>query len=343
MIVFGTDEEGRVGLAEADVPSIGPGEALVKIASCGICTSDTLDWYLKRKSPVVIGHEPAGTIVEVGAGVRHLEPGDRVFVHHHAPCLACRFCRRGRYVLCETWRKTRLDPGGIAQFVRVPETNLSRDTLKLPDSLPMEAGCLIEPLGTVLKSFSRGRFSPGMTVLIIGLGVMGQMAVALARELGAARIFAADRVRERLDYARRFGADNLIDVSRRGIASTVALATGGSGVDFVFVGPGSAAAMTEGIACAGPGATVLFFTMAAPETKLVIEPHELYFKEIDLVPSYSCGPEDTREALRLITGSHLPWRDFITHRFPLSEASAAFEKVREARDALKVIVEVERA
>ena len=340
MIVFGTDPEGRVALSEADVPSIGPGEALVRVAACGICTSDTLDWYLKKKSPIVLGHEPAGTIVEVGSGPRHFDVGERVFVHHHAPCLACRFCRRGRYVLCETWRNTRLDPGGIAQFVRVPETNLSRDTLRLPEGLPMEAGCLVEPLATVVKAYSRGRFSSGMTVLVIGLGVMGQMAVLLARSLGASRIFAADRVRERLAHASRFGADEILDVSRRALAPTVRLATGGLGVDFVFVGPGSIPAMEEGIACAGPGSTVLFFTMAAPGAKLTIEPHALYFQEIDLVPSYSCGPEDTREALRLIVEARIPWRDLITHRFPLREAPAAFEKVREARDALKVIVQV---
>ncbi|HET9795036.1 MAG TPA: alcohol dehydrogenase catalytic domain-containing protein [Thermoanaerobaculia bacterium] len=339
MIVFGTDAEGRPELSERDVPEIGPGEALVKVAACGICTSDTLEWYLKKKSPVVIGHEPAGTIVSLGGSVGHLALGDRVFVHHHAPCLACRFCRRGRYVLCETWKRTRLDPGGMAEYVRVPETNLSRDTLKIPDALPIEAGCLVEPLATVVKAFSRGRFTSGMSVLVIGLGVMGQMAVALARRLGASRVFASDRVKERLEYAERFGADEVIDVGRRPASSVVAVRTGGAGVDFVFVGPGSIPAMEEGIACAGPGASVVFFTMAEPGKRLVIEPNAFYFREIDLVSSYSCGPEDTREAMDLIAGGGFPWRQFITHRFPLSEAPEAFRKVRQATDALKVIVE----
>jgi L-iditol 2-dehydrogenase len=337
--VFATDADGNLGLDERAVPAIGPGEALVRVAACGICTSDTLDWYRKKKSPFVLGHEPAGTIAVVGAGVVDFTPGDRVFVHHHAPCLACRFCRRGRYVLCETWKKTRLDPGGMAPFVRVPETNLTRDTLKLPEDLSIEAGCLIEPLATVIKAFSRGRFVPGMSVLVIGLGVMGQMAVALARTLEASRILGADRVSERLRYAERFGADRVIDVSRHSLPSAVTLATGGQGVDFVFVGPGSISAMEEGIACAGPGSSVVFFTMAQPGQSLSIDPGQLYFREVDLIPSYSCGPEETREALRLIAGGRIPWRDLITHRFPLSQAAAAFEKVREGRDALKVIVE----
>jgi L-iditol 2-dehydrogenase len=339
MIVFGTDEKGVLSLQEAPVPQIGPGEALVRVVSCGICTSDTLDWYLKKKSPLVLGHEPAGQIVELGAGVNHLAVGDRVFMHHHAPCLACRFCRRGRYVLCETWRKTKLDPGGMAEFVRVPETNLSRDTLKIPEGLETEAGCLVEPLATVIKAFSRGRFAPGMSVLVIGLGVMGQMAVMMARRLGASRIFAADSVKERLDYSTKFGADEPIDVARRPASSTLLLKTGGHGVDFVFVGPGTVSAMQEGIACAGTGGTVLFFTMAEPGTKLTVEPNSLYFREIDLVPSYSCGPEETREALGILAEPGFRWFDFVTHRFPLREAPAAFQKVREARDALKVLVE----
>jgi L-iditol 2-dehydrogenase len=97
--------------------------------------------------------------------------------------------------------------------------------------------------------------------------------------------------------------------------------------------------MEEGIACAGAGASVVFFTMAPPGERLSIEPNALYFREIDLIPSYSCGPEDTREALTLITETSFPWRDLITHRFPIGEAPAAFKKVKQATDALKVIVE----
>jgi L-iditol 2-dehydrogenase len=198
---------------------------------------------------------------------------------------------------------------------------------------------MVEPLATVMKAFSRGRFTPGMSVLVIGLGVMGQMAVALARQLGAGRIFAADRVRERLDYAARFGADEILDVDRSPASSVVAVKTGGHGVDFVFVGPGSIPAMLEGIACAGAGGSVVFFTMAEPGEILPIDPNALYFREIDLVASYSCGPEDTREALTLLSETGFPWRDLITHRYPIAQAPAAFQKAKQATDALKVIVE----
>jgi L-iditol 2-dehydrogenase len=330
--------DGRLVVEEVPVPSIGPGEALIRIAACGICSSDSLDWYRMKKVGHVLGHEPAGVVAQVGAGVVDFAEGDRVFAHHHVPCLTCKYCRRGRYVLCPTWRATRLDPGGLAEFVRVPAANLSRDTLKLPASLPVEAGVLVEPLATVLKAFARGRFEPGMSLLVIGLGVMGQMAVAVGRLFGSSRIFAADRVSERLNYAKRFGATEVVDVSRSAISKEVARATSGEGVDFVFVGPGSPAAMEEGLASAGPGSTVLFFTMAAPGERISIEPHHLYFNEIDLVSSYSCGPEETRDALGLLEAGKIRAEEFVTHRFALSEAQAALDKVREARDALKVLV-----
>jgi L-iditol 2-dehydrogenase len=330
--------DGRLVIEEMPVPEIGPGEALIRIAACGICSSDSLDWYRMKKVGHVLGHEPAGVVMRVGAGVVDIAEGDRVFAHHHVPCLVCRYCRRGRYVLCPTWRTTQLDPGGLAEFARVPAVNLSRDTLKLPASLPIEAGALVEPLATVLKAFARGRFEDGMSLLIIGLGVMGQLAVAVGRLLGASRIFAADRVVERLRYAERFGATHVIDVNRSATSEAVARETSGEGVDFVFVGPGSRAAMEEGLASAGPGATVLFFTMAAPGETISIEPYRLYFNEIDLIPSYSCGPEETRDALGLLEAGRIRSEDFITHRFALSEAQTALDKVREARDALKVLV-----
>ena len=92
-----------IRVEEEPVPRIGPGEALVRVAVCGICSSDVLPWYIRRKAPLVFGHELAGTVVEIGSGVEGIRPGDRVFIHHHAPCMVCRLCRRGHYSMCPTW------------------------------------------------------------------------------------------------------------------------------------------------------------------------------------------------------------------------------------------------
>src|SRR2546425_4810482 len=98
----------------------GPGEILVRTAACGICSGDLMPWYLQKKIGTVLGHEVAGWAVEIGPDVRHLRPGDLVFLHHHAPCMACPDCARGAFVHCRTWRSSRLDPGGMAEWIRVP-------------------------------------------------------------------------------------------------------------------------------------------------------------------------------------------------------------------------------
>ena len=114
------DENLEVGITEMDVPAVGAGEILVRTRACGICTGDIMGWYMRRKAPLVFGHEPAGEVAAVGPDVAEFRPGDRVFVHHHAPCLACRLCARGEYVQCEAWRGGKLVPGGMAEYFAVP-------------------------------------------------------------------------------------------------------------------------------------------------------------------------------------------------------------------------------
>ena len=150
----------------------------MRTRAAGICGSDLIDWYVAKKAGQVIGHEVAGEIVEVGAGVTSFSAGDRVAPHHHAPCLECGDCRAGRFVHCAEWRSSRLDPGGMAEYVRIPAGNLARDTLKIPGALTFEEASFVEPLATVVKAFRRGALRAGQSVLVVGLGTVGQLARA---------------------------------------------------------------------------------------------------------------------------------------------------------------------
>ncbi len=134
-----------IRIEERPVPEVGPGEALIRMKACGICSGDVMPWYIEKKAPLVLGHEPAGEIVAVGEGVRGFQAGDRIFVHHHAPCLECRACRRGDFVLCETWKSSHIVPGGLAEFVKIPAVNLAHDTLKLPPDMDFLAGTTSHP------------------------------------------------------------------------------------------------------------------------------------------------------------------------------------------------------
>src|SRR5512133_2342480 len=129
-----------VRLEELPVPAIGPGEALVHIKASGICGSDVLEWYRVPKAPIVLGHEVAGDVVEVGEGVTNVAVGDRVVLSHHVPCNTCRYCLTGNHTACHTLHTTNFDPGGFAEYVRMPALQTDRGVLVLPDDVTYEEG-----------------------------------------------------------------------------------------------------------------------------------------------------------------------------------------------------------
>lgn len=160
--------------------------------------------------------------------------------------------------MCAAWKRSQLDPGGMAEFVRIPEINLRYDTLVLPDRVSFEDGTLIEPAACSVKAVERARVRPGDIVLIIGLGFMGILNAIVARHYGAKTIIGADKVPYRLQKARELGIDWVVNVAEEKLEEAVAAYTDGVKADIVIVGPGSVPAMKTGIACAGKGGTVLF-------------------------------------------------------------------------------------
>ncbi|MGD9763950.1 MAG: alcohol dehydrogenase catalytic domain-containing protein [Candidatus Binatia bacterium] len=327
-----------VRLEEAPVPAIGPGEALVRTRACGICSGDVVPWYIRKKAPLVFGHEPVGEIAAVGADVSGLSIGDRVFVHHHAPCFQCRACARGEFVQCPAWKQSHLDPGGMAEYFRVPAGNLARDTLLLPEHIADADGALVEPLACVVKSLDRAGAIDGAVVLIIGLGVMGQLHVRLARHLGARRILAADLVASRCAKALELGADVAIDASAVDLPIAVAEHTDGEGAEAVIVGPATVEAIQTGLACAARGGTVVQFMGTEPGAMLALSTYDFYFRELRLVPSYSCGPVETRRALELIAAGIVRADHVVTHRFPLDRVSEAYQVAALDKAAIKTLV-----
>lgn len=328
-----------VRVEEDAIPQIAPGEALVRARVCGICSGDVVPWYIRKKAPLVLGHEPVGEVVEV-RGSAHVRPGDRVFVHHHAPCLSCRACARGEFVQCDTWRSSRIVPGGMAEYFRVPAVNLSGDTLRLPDSLSDEDGALVEPLACVVKSMSRAGVIAGASVLVIGLGVMGQMHVLLARHLGAERLLAADLIGARREHARGLGATDLIDPTAGGLYEQVMDLTAGAGAELVVVGPATVDAIEQGLRCAARGGVVIQFMGTEPGSSVRLPTHDLYFREVRFIPSYSCGPIETRQALELISGGVVKAEHVVTHRFPLPEVAEAYRVAALDKSSIKTLVRI---
>ncbi len=326
-----------VRVEEEEPPAIGEGEALVRTAACGICSGDVVAWYIRRKAPLVFGHEPVGEVVEIGAGVDSVAVGDRVFVHHHAPCMDCPICRRGEYVQCPTWKASAIDPGGMAEYFRVPATNLT-DTLRLPPQVRWQDGALVEPLACVVKSLARAGEVGDRSLLIIGLGVMGQLHVVLARHYGARMIIAADLEESRCAHAAGLGADVVINAAQEDLVEAVRRHSAGAGAEVVIAGPATVAAIQQGLACASRGGTVVQFMGTQPGETLPLDTFDYYFRELRLVPSYSCGPDDTENALALIAAGIVRAEQVVTHTFPLAEAATAYEVAATDRRSIKTLV-----
>lgn len=330
-----------VRVEHVPIPKIGTGEILVRARACGICSGDVTPWYIRKKAPIVLGHEPVGEVVAVGAGVEHLTVGTRVFVHHHVPCLACPACDRGEFVQCPTWRATSLDPGGMAEFFRVPAANVRADTLPLPESLSDLDGTLIEPLACVVKSLRRAGLVYGAQLLVIGLGVMGQLHVLLARHWGAKLVIGADLRSVRCRRAEELGAHYTVDCSEQDLVSAVMEYTGGRGCDIVIAGPATTEAIDLAFRCVARGGTVIQFMGTAPHERYELDTHDLYFREIRFVPSYSAGPLETREALQLIEQGVVRAEHVVTHVFPFPNVAEAYYVAARDASAIKVVVSFE--
>ncbi len=329
-------------LEQLPVPAIGAGELLVRVEASGICGSDVMEWYRAGKVPLVLGHEIAGEVVEVGEGVKNFRQGDRVAVTHHVPCMSCHYCEIGHETVCDTLRTTSFDPGGFSEYVRVPAINARRGTFHLPDSVSYEEGSFVEPVACVLRGQRQAGLRPACSVLVVGSGISGLLHVMVARALGAGRIVATDVVDFRLEAARRLGAEAVID-AREDVPARFRELNGGRGADLVIVCAGAPQAVEQALAAVGRAGTVLFFATTKPEVSIPLAVNRFFWRnEVTLTSSYAGGPADCKMALELIRAGRLPVADTITHRLPLADAGRGFDLVVNPQDSIKVIIEPQK-
>lgn len=327
-----------IRIEETPTPEIGEDEVLVEMKACGICGSDLMDWYLKRRAPLVLGHEPTGIITEAGSKVKQFNVGDRVFVHHHVACLTCHYCKHGDYTLCKQFHETHIDPGGLAEYFRVPAPNLQIDTLEIPETLSFEEATLIEPVGCCIRAFNKSSIQPEDTVVIIGAGATGIIHTVLSKIFGASKTIVSDLIDYRLQVARKFGADVIVNPKNENLKAVVNAETDGIGADLVVVTAPSLEAYKSGLSICRKGGKLCVFAPTSPEKYLQINPKELFFSEIQIIPSYSTSHLETRKALELMKTGRLKVKQLITHRFRLADAAKAFKTALEVKESLKIIV-----
>jgi len=331
-----------VRLEEIPLPEISHGELLVRIEASGICGSDVMEWYRLDRAPLVLGHEIGGQVVALGEGVECYQEGDRISAAHHVPCNTCHYCRNGHYTACDTLRQTNFDPGGFAEYVRLPVINVDRGVFRLPDEVSYEEATFIEPLACVLRGQRRANLQPGNSVLVIGSGIAGLLHVQLARALGAGRVIATDVSASRLEAAQRFGAEDVIQ-AEEDVPARLRQVNEGRLADRVIVCTGATSALDQALESVERGGTVLFFAPTDPGVTVPISINEFFFRnDVTLTTSYAGSPADHQTALELIRAGRVPVGQMITHRLGLAEAGSGFQLVADAGDSIKVIIEPQR-
>ncbi len=331
-----------VRLEEMPVPQIGPGEMLVRIMASGICGSDVMEWYRLDRAPLILGHEIAGEIVKVGDGVERYQEGERVSAAHHVPCNTCHYCLNGHHTVCDTLRRTNFDPGGFAEYVRLPAINVDRGVFRLPDEVSYEEATFIEPLACVLRGQKRVHMSLGSSVLVIGSGIAGLLHVQVARALGAGRVIATDINDYRLAAAKRLGADAAIR-AEEDLPACLREVNDGRLADLVIVCAGAISATTQALQSVERGGTVLLFAPTDPGVTIPLSVNELFWRnDITLTTSYAGSPADYEAALELIRAHHICPGEMITHRLSLTETGLGFQLVADAQDSIKVIIEPQK-
>src|SRR5437868_2570046 len=258
-----------VRMETVPVPEIGPGELLVRVHTCGVCGTDLKKIATgSHSAPRIFGHETAGMIAAVGAGVRDYQPGDRVVVFHHIPCGDCYYCRHKTFAQCETYKKVGctagFEPsgGGFAEYVRVMDWIVLRGTVRIPDDVSFEQACFVEPVNTCMKGIETLRLEPGETVLTIGQGPIGIILSVLAQRTGAV-VITSDLYPERLKIAQTFGLGRTIDASRFVVVVAIRVQTDGRGADAVILAVGGNSLIRTAMDACRPGGRVLLFAQTA--------------------------------------------------------------------------------
>jgi len=361
-----------VRVEEIPTPEIGPGELLVKVHTCGICGTDLKKIATGSHGPPrVFGHEIAGTVAAIGAGVTSFAPGERVMVFHHIPCGKCYYCRAKTFAQCLTYKKVGVTAGfepsggGFAEYVRVlpwivgdggstrlesGETNEQKfgasapvraarsGVVKIPGPISYEQASFIEPVNTCLKAIETLRLTPGETVLVIGQGPIGIMLALLARRAGATLV-TSDLFPQRLTISSSFGIRDRLDASRENVVEAVCSRTEGRGADAVVLAVGGNKLIPLAMDAARPGGRVLLFAQTQ-HGEATFDPAAVCVDEKAMLGSYSASVDLQDETVRLVFSGEIAFERLISHRFPLSRAPEALHLAANPQpDSMKIVIQ----
>lgn len=330
---FGTQD---VKVVEMPVPEAGPGEVLVRVRACGLCATDVKTYV--RGHPLippgsVLGHEVSGVIARVGGGVEDWQEGDRVAIAPYVPCGECHQCRRGHYTLCPSLYLAMLEPGGFAEFVKVPPVIVRDGLLRVPDHLSLDDATLSEPLGCAYHGFEAMDVQPEGSLLIVGDGPMGLLQVEIGRALGFSPIILSGMTPERLARAAKT-ADLVVDVRTEDLGARLQEVVGPDGVDVIIVSVGSPSVVESGLSHLGPGGTLNVFAGMPSGTSIPVDLYALHYKEQRILGTFGLAPHHFKWALEALGKRDIDVSGIITRKVSLNgvrdamEASTHYEGIK---------------
>ncbi len=334
-----------VAVERIAVPEIGPGELLLRVEACGVCHTDLKKVeYNLLPPPRVFGHETAGTVVAVGAGVQKFRVGDRVISFHHIPCGDCFYCLRGLYAQCKVYKRVGVTAGfepaggGFAQYVRVMDWIVERGVERIPDGVSFEVASFVEPVNTCLKAVEQLAPSAGDVVVVLGQGPIGLIFTMLLAQRGV-RVIATDTMERRLRLARQSGAEMAIDPRGGDVAGAAAGLTDGRGADAAILATAVQGLVEQAVDCTRPGAKILLFAQTSSKERIELSGASICVGERILFGSYSASVDVQKQSAELVFGGKLPLELLISHRMPLERINDAFElATKPTADSLKIVV-----
>ncbi len=334
-----------VRLETVAVPEIGPGEALVRIHTCGICGTDLKKISTgSHSAPRIFGHEMSGQIVATGEGVANFQIGDRVMVFHHIPCGECYYCRHKVFAQCPVYKKVGagagFEPsgGGFAEYIRVMPWIVGKGMVKVPERVSYEQASFIEPVNTCMKAVQSLRLEPDETVLVIGQGPIGIILAILAARTGAT-VVTSDLYPQRLTISSSYGLRHNINASSDDPATRVRELSQGRGADAVILATAGNSLIRPAMDAARPGGRIMLFAQTQ-NSEVAIDPAAVCMEEKTLLGSYSASVDLQEENVHLVFGGGIDFARLITHRFRLEQAVEALQRAAHpGPDSLKIVIQ----
>jgi len=341
--------DSKISVESVPTPKIGPGELLVRVESCGICHTDLKKIeYNLLAPPRIFGHETAGVVAEIGAGVRNFEPGDHVIVFHHIPCLECFYCRHKLYAQCPVYKKVGVTAGyepaggGFSQYVRVMDWIVRRGVEKIPSGVSFDRACFVEPVNTCVKGVVQLDPKPEDVVVVLGQGPIGLLFTMLVKRSGAIML-ATDTMPYRRELAVRFGAAAAFDPRDPALLERIMEATGGRGADAVIIAASVPGIVEQAVRYSRPGSRILLFAQTSHQERIEVSGADICVGERLLFGSYSASVDLQRESADLVFGGELPVEDLVSHRFALNHIQTGIDlALHPEPKSLKIIVQPQR-